>query len=83
MDLDAMRADLRTFIAKNFIFTDEAAIADDASLLDSGLIDSTGAMELITHVESTVGRTFADDELVASNFDSIDRIVSFLTRSAG
>lgn len=83
MDLDAMRADLRTFIAKNFLFTEEAAIADDASLLNSGLIDSTGAMELITYVEGIVGRTFADDELVASNFDSIDRIIGFLTPIAG
>jgi len=83
MDLDTIRADLRTFIARNFLFADEAAIDDGVSLLESGLVDSTGAMELITHVESTVGRTFADDELVASNFDSIDRIIDFITRSAG
>ncbi|MGB8862040.1 MAG: acyl carrier protein [Ilumatobacteraceae bacterium] len=83
MTNDALRAQLRTFIAENFVFADESTIANDASLLDSGLIDSTGAIELITHVESLVGRTFADDDLVASNFDSIDRIVSFLARTAG
>ena len=82
MDVDALRAGLRTFVAENFLFQDAASLDDSASLLESGLIDSTGAMELISHVEDLVGTTFADDQLVAANFDSIDRVVEFVTRTS-
>ena len=83
MDRDAFRTHLRTFIAQNLLFSAETELDDSASLLESGLIDSTGAMELIAHVEATVGRTFDDGDLVASNFDSIDRIVAFAVPAQG
>ncbi|HQZ33457.1 MAG TPA: acyl carrier protein [Ilumatobacteraceae bacterium] len=81
MHADDLRENLRDFIAKNFMYT-ERAVSDDTSLLESGLIDSTGAMELITHIETTLGRTFADSDLVAANLDSIDRILTFVGRTA-
>lgn len=80
MDDDALRANLRTFVADNFLFQEANSLDDGASLLESGLIDSTGAMELITHLESLLGTTFDDDQLVAGNFDSIDRIMQFVAR---
>lgn len=83
MDCDALRIHLRTFIAQNLLFSAETELDDSASLLESGLIDSTGAMELVAHVEATVGRTFDDVDLVASNFDSIDRIVAFAVQAQG
>lgn len=82
MDASALRTELRTFIAGNFLYSDDP-VADDASLLESGLIDSTGAMELISHVEALLGVTFDDDQLVAANFDSVDRIVAFASRVTG
>lgn len=83
MDRDAFRSHLRTFIAQNLLYSAETELDDSASLLASGLIDSTGAMELIAHVEATVDRTFDDSDLVASNFDSIDRIVAFAVPAEG
>jgi len=83
MDTEALRAELRTFIATNFLFDAEAAIDDSASLLNGGLIDSTGVLELVTHLESTLGVTFDDQDLVAANFDSIDRMVAFISPTAG
>ncbi len=83
MDRDEFRSHLRTFIAQNLLFSAETELDDSASLLESGLIDSTGAMELIAQVEATVGRTFDDGDLVASNFDSIDRIVAFVDPAQG
>jgi acyl carrier protein len=82
MHADQLREDLRAFIATNFMYTTERPLSDDVSLLESGLIDSTGAIELITHIESTLGRTFADSDLVAANFDSIDRILEFVGRTS-
>ncbi|MCB0981282.1 MAG: acyl carrier protein, partial [Ilumatobacter sp.] len=72
MDADALRAELRSFIATNFLFADVSSVDDEASLLTSGVIDSTGAMELISHLEELLGTSFPDDALVADNFDSVD-----------
>lgn len=80
MDADSLRTDLRAFIATNFLFDASAVVADDESLLEGGLIDSTGAMELISHVEGLIGVMVPDEDLTASNFDSIDRIVDFVGR---
>ena len=79
MDADALRAELRSFIATNFLFADVSSVDDEASLLTSGVIDSTGAMELISHLEELLGTSFPDDALVADNFDSVDGMLAFAT----
>jgi acyl carrier protein len=80
MNADTLRTDLRRFVSSNFLFDEHADLDDATSLLDSGLIDSTGVLELVTHLESTLGVTFDDRDLVAANFDSIDRMVAFVSR---
>lgn len=61
------------------MYDDASTLADDASLVGSGLLDSTGVLELISHLEGELGFEFRDDELVGANFESIDRIVTFLS----
>ncbi len=47
--LDTQRAKIREFIEYNFLFREEgAAISDSESLLDAGLINSAGVLELIS-----------------------------------
>ena len=72
---------LRRFIAENFLFRDEAdAIANDASLLDAGIIDSTGVLELVCFLESTFGIQVADEDMLPENLDSIRAISTYVTR---
>jgi len=71
---------LREFIAENFLFRADADISDNQSLLESGVIDSTGVLELIAFLESTYGISIADEEIVPENLDSIDSIASYLAR---
>jgi acyl carrier protein len=72
---------LRRFIAENFLFRDEPdAIAHDASLLDAGIIDSTGVLELVCFLESTFGIQVADEEMLPENLDSIRAITNYVTR---
>jgi acyl carrier protein len=43
---------IRNFILKNFLFSeDDGSLLDDASLIASGTIDSTGVLELIMFIE--------------------------------
>lgn len=73
-----VRARLREFVARNFYLPDPAALTDQTSFLDQGIIDSTGVLELVTFVESEYRITVADDDMVPANFDSIDALAAFV-----
>ncbi len=78
MTTDTLRAEIHSFIQKNFLFDDTKTVDDEQSLLGSGVVDSTGILELIGHLETTLHVKFADSELVADNFDSVGRILRFV-----
>lgn len=71
---------IRTFVTSNFYVADPAALGDEASLLDHGIIDSTGVLEVISFVEETYGIKVEDQEMLPDNLDSIDRIANFVNR---
>ena len=73
------KQDLRNFIVENFLFGQTTQpFTDDESLLDAGIIDSTGILELVMFVEQRGGITIADDELAPENLDSVSRLVAFV-----
>ena len=76
-------ARIRQYIRDNFLYGGDARVSDDGSLLEAGVIDSTGAMELVVFLESEFGISVDDRDLVPENLDSISRIASFVTRRLG
>lgn len=52
--------------------------SDEDSLLDSGVIDSLGILDLAGWLDETCGVELGDDDLTATNFDSVAAIVRFL-----
>lgn len=78
---DQVRKQVRDFIVTNFLFGDESrSPADTESLLDSGVVDSTGVLELVDFLETDLGVSVADDETVPSNLDSVDNLTQFVAR---
>lgn len=72
---------VRDFIADNFLFRAEnEALGDDQSLLDSGIVDSTGVLEIIAFLEQTYEISIADSEIVPENLDSVGRIADYVER---
>ncbi len=70
---------IRDFIADNFLFGQSIdALESQASLLEAGLIDSTGVLELVTFLEDRFAIGIEDDELVPENLDSVERLVNFV-----
>jgi len=55
-------------------------LGDDSSFLESGVIDSTGVLELVTYLENKFGFKIADEELVPENLDSINNVLRFVER---
>jgi acyl carrier protein len=75
-----LKAQIREFVIKNFYVPDGATLSNDASLLDRGVIDSTGVFEIIGFIEDTFQVTVEDTEMVPENLDSVDRIAAYIER---
>jgi len=70
---------IRQFITDNFLFReDRAALSDTESLLDAGVIDSTGVLELVAFLETEFGLAVDDADIVPENLDSISSIAGYI-----
>jgi acyl carrier protein len=78
--IDTYRNQIRAFLASNFYITDADALESETSLLDQGIVDSTGVLEVIGFIEETFGITVEDSELLPENLDSIQGIAQFVIR---
>lgn len=72
--------EVRSFVVTNFFLDPEEEFNDDDSFLGKRLIDSTGILELVCHLEETYGIEITDDELNPDNLDSINKIDAYLSR---
>ncbi len=74
------RDQIRNFIIENFLFGEsDNGFQDTDSLLERGIIDSTGVLELVAFLEETYGIQVEDEELLPENLDSIGNICQYLT----
>jgi len=71
---------IRKFIHENFILDEGDHLKDGDSLLEKGVIDSTGVLELVAFIEEKYGITVEDEELIPENLDSIRNITDFIWR---
>jgi acyl carrier protein len=74
-----IRAELTEFIVTNYLFGDIArAPRDDDALVEEGIIDSTGILELIEFLESNFGIQVSEAETVPQNLGSISSLTEFV-----
>ena len=81
--LTQIREQVRTFVRSNFYVPETVTLSDDVSLLEQGIIDSTGVLELVTFIEDSFGISIDDAEMVPQNLDSVERIATFVGRKQG
>jgi len=74
------REQVRSFVLSNFYVADPAALDDEASLLEAGIVDSTGVLEIITFLENELGVTVEDAEMVPENLDAVAHITAFVEK---
>jgi acyl carrier protein len=81
---DIIQKRIREYIIDNFLVDeDEEAFGNEDSFLESGLIDSTGMLEVITYVEETFEVEVADEEMTPENLDSVDNISRLVAAKLG
>jgi acyl carrier protein len=71
---------VKRFVMENFFVSDPSEIGDDTSLIATGMVDSTGMLEVITFLESEFGVRVRDQEMVPGNLETIGRISAFVER---
>jgi acyl carrier protein len=77
----SVQLQVREFIERNFLLDgDGSRLTNTTSFLDSGIIDSTGVLELVSFLEETFGFEVQDEELVPANLDSIDNLIRYIDR---
>ena len=78
---ESLRMELRNFIEDNFLYLHpDVELEDGANLLQLGVIDSLGFVELVEEVQSRFGVAVGDLEITEDNFASVDAITAFVRR---
>jgi acyl carrier protein len=74
-----IKKQIRQYLAENFLFSSNGFnLGDDASLLEEGIIDSTGVLELVMFVEETFNVEVSDEEIIPDNFDSVNNLAAYV-----
>jgi acyl carrier protein len=71
---------IRAFILEVFYLADPQQLTDDVSLIGSGIVDSTGMLEIILFIESEFGIDVEDRDARPENLETITRIAAFVER---
>ncbi len=74
---------VRRFIEETFVVPDDNPPADEDPLVEQGVVDSTGLLEIIRFIEENYGLKLADDEILPENLGSIANIARFIERKGG
>ncbi len=69
---------IRTFILEKYPIARKNGLNESSPLLESGILDSLGVLDLVSFVEQEFGIMVSDDELAPENFQNIERLVAFV-----
>jgi acyl carrier protein len=78
--MNPIQQELHSFLTENFAVDGEVnPIGLDESLIQSGVVDSTGLLELVSFVEMRYGLQVPDEDLLPENFETIASISAYIT----
>ena len=77
---DRISQEVTAFVVENFMFGDGGDLQATDSLIERGLIDSTGILELVSFLEKKYAIRIQDHELVPDNLDSLAALSAFVKR---
>jgi acyl carrier protein len=78
-----IESELRAFLSRNFPLYKGNKVDREQSLVESGVIDSMGILELVEFVEGTFDLRIPEEELLPENLDSLANITRYLERKLG
>lgn len=77
---DPRAAQIRAWLIETFGLASEH-ISDASPLFSSGMLDSFNLIELVAFIEATSGARVRTIDINLENFDSIEKIATYLARN--
>ncbi len=77
--MSPIETEVRQYVSDRLLFgRTEVELKGDTSFLESGIIDSTGVLELVSFLEEQFKVKVDDEDLIPANLDSVHAIVRFV-----
>lgn len=74
-----IREKIRAYLDENFLYMrPDFVLGDDDQLLERGVVDSMGIVEMLTYIEDEFGVKAADDEISEANLGTLKAIARFI-----
>ena len=77
---DTIKASLLDFLSASFM-VDVDEIPVDRSLVDEGIIDSFGLVEIAAYFERTYTFSVEETDMTRDNFGSVEKMVEYVDRN--
>ncbi len=71
---------IQSFIVQTFPAAKKRLVSEDAPLLESGVIDSLGVLDVVAFLEQSFMIKVSDDELSPENFASVASLATFVEK---
>lgn len=78
-----VRERILAFVRARFPAAANIRLDDGTSLLDSGVIDSLGVLDIVSFLEESFGVKVEDEELTPQNFESVGALARFVAAKRG
>ncbi len=74
---------IHSFLQEKFPLVRKAGVAPDTALLETGILDSLGILDVVSFLEREFAITISDEELVPENFQSLETLSAFARKKVG
>ena len=75
--IEKIKDNIVDYVVENFS-ADREEIFLDESLIDQGIIDSTGLIEIVSFIEEKYSLVIEEQQYITENFGSIIKIANFI-----
>ena len=77
--MGSIEVEVQRYVVEHLLFgRSEVELRGDTSFLESGIIDSTGVLELVQFLEETFQVKVEDEDLIPANLDSVNALTRFV-----
>jgi acyl carrier protein len=83
MTANSIEKKIHSFLLEKFPLARKSGVENDTALLEKGILDSLGILDVVSFLESEFSITINDEELVPENFNSLGTLSSFVEKKHG
>lgn len=74
---------IQTFLLEKFPLARKTGIERDTALLEKGILDSLGILDLVSFLESEFSIPISDEDLLPENFQTLSTLSAFVLKKNG